>query len=82
MGLRLLCHIGVQDLEEPKIVAKQVSMWFSPQDCSRLVVVDCGCMMQFSNDCLHLRLWLLQLEKGNQTAHRMQKLGSGGLAAN
>ena len=48
MGLGLLYHISVQELEEPKMSQTSVDVVFT-QDRSRLVVVDCGCMMQFSN---------------------------------
>ena len=53
-----------RSLKEPKIVATRFDVEFT-QDRCRLVVVDCGCMMQFSN-FLHLRLRFLKLEKGNQ----------------
>ena len=41
LGLGLLCHIGVQDLKEPKIVGTRFDVVFT-QDRCRLVVVDCG----------------------------------------
>ena len=69
MGLGLLYHISVQELEEPKMSQTSVDVVFT-QDRSRLVVVDCGCRCSFLNNFLHLRLWLLKLVKGNRTAHR------------
>ena len=63
MDLGLLCHISVQNLEEPKMSQTSVNVVFTQDRCDLwLSTVDC--MMQFSNDFLHLRLWLLKLVKG------------------
>ena len=54
----LLCHIGAQDLKEPRIVATRFDVVFTPRSLSM--------MMQFSDNPLPLRLLLLKLGKGNR----------------
>ena len=63
MGLGLLCHIS-----KNQRCRKQVLTWFSPRDRSRLVVVDCGCRVQFSNFNSASESVVAKIGKGNRTA--------------